>query len=132
MSSAVAGNSAGSAAGAIFANGFVNEGVEFVAREGDVRPRGLTGVVSFRKLGAAAGGRSDKIASARSHELGHFAAGKKNRAARQLRRENDLGKVLDGFHAKEGGQKIRAASDSTMIRQEQSVIMRDEGLDGVA
>src|SRR4249920_2027437 len=104
MSSAVAANSAGSAAGAIFANGFVNEGVEFVAGEGDMRARGFTGVVRFRKLGAAAGGRSDKISSARGHELGHFAAGEKNRAARQLGGEHDLGKAFDGFHAEEGGQ----------------------------
>src|SRR5580700_12266894 len=122
-------NLAVSATSPIFADSFVNQSVEFVAREGNVRAGGFTGVVGFGELGASAWRRGDEVSRSRGHQLGDFAAGEKDGPAGQLRGENDLGKMLDGFHAEEGCQKIRPAGDRAVISQEQSVVVRDEGFD---
>src|SRR3984957_1959392 len=104
-------NLAASAPGAVFADCFVNQSVEFVAGEGNVGAGGFTGVVGFGELGASARRRSDEVSRSRGHQLGDFAAGEKDGPASQLRGKYDLGKMLDGFHAEEGRQKIGTAGD---------------------
>src|SRR5579862_1535437 len=107
-----------SAASAIFADGFVNEGVELVACERNVSTRGFTGVVRLRKLCAAAGRRRDEIPRARSHQLRNFAAGEKDRTPSEFGGEHDFGKVLDSLHAVKSCQEIRATSYRAVIREE--------------
>src|SRR5262249_862811 len=61
-----------SAAGAVFADGFVHQGVEFGTCERDFVGFAFTAVAGFGKFGTATGRRRDVIAGAGSHQLGHF------------------------------------------------------------
>ena len=114
-----------SAAGAVFADGFVDEGVEFGARQGDFFGGAFAGVASFGELGAATGWRSNLIACASGHELSDFAGREKLRFASEARAKSNLGEVLDDFHAVEGGEEIGAAGNRAVIGEEERVVVRD-------
>src|SRR6266849_6097034 len=120
------------AAGAVFADGFVNERVQFIARQRNLIAVGFAALAGFRQLGAAAGRGSDEVPRAGGHQLGDFTTGKQNRLAGQLRGQRDFCEVLDGFHPEEGSEHVRTTRDRTVIGEKKRNVVRHKGLKGGA
>src|SRR6266702_4451960 len=70
-----------SAAGAVFAHGFVDERIEFAARQRYIIAAVFSAVTSDGQFRSTARRRRHEISGASRHELGDFAAGKQSRAA---------------------------------------------------
>src|SRR3974390_1595943 len=89
------------ATGAVFADRFIDEGVEFSAGQGDFVRRIFTAVGRLGKFGTAARRRRNVIPGASRHQLGDLARREQLRLARQARGKRDLRKVFHGFQSAE-------------------------------
>jgi hypothetical protein len=114
-----------SAAGAVFADSFVYKGVELGASERDFASFVFATITGFGELRATARRWSDVVARASGHKLGDFAIGEELRFAGEPGVESDFGEVLQSLHTEESSEQIRAAGDSSVIGQEQGVIVRN-------
>jgi len=120
------------AAAAVFANGFINQSVQFAARKGHFIASSLAGIAGDGQFGTSARWGRDEIARARGHELGHLAAGEQGRVAGHFGGEGNFGAVLDGLHSKEGGEQIGTAGDGSVVGKQHGVVVRDKGFDSGA
>src|SRR5215469_1020701 len=113
------------ATGAVFADRFIDEGVEFSARQGDFVRRIFTAVGRLRKFGTAARRRRNVIPGASRHQLGDLARREQLRLARQARGKRDLRKVFHGFQSEESRQQIRAAGDDAVVGKQKRIVVWD-------
>src|SRR5882762_1497936 len=105
----------GLAPGAVFADRFVDQRVEFAARQRHVIARIFSAVTGDGQFRSAARRRRDKVARTRRHKLGDFAAGEQRRLTGHFRSQRDFRAVLDGFHSEERRKQIRAASYRAVV-----------------
>src|SRR6202171_2817429 len=117
-----------SAPGAVLAHGFVDQRIEFAARQRHVIARVFSAVTGDGQFRSAARRRRDKVTRTSRHQLGNFPAGEQHRLARHFRSQGDLRAVLDGLHSKERREKIRAAGYGAMIGKKERVVVRHERL----
>src|SRR5436190_20952173 len=103
-----------SAASAVLAHGFVDQGIEFAARQRHVIAGIFSAVAGDGQFRSSARRWRNKIARTRRHELGDFAAGEQRGLTSHFRGQRDFRAVLDGFHSKERGEQIRAARYGAM------------------
>src|SRR5437879_8404857 len=100
-----------SAAGAVFAHGFVDQSIEFAARQSHVIARIFSAVAGDGQFRAAAWRWRNKIARTRRHEFCDFAAGEQRGLTGYFRGQCDFRAVLDSLHSKERGEQIGTAGD---------------------
>src|SRR5712691_3220290 len=121
-----------SAPSAVFAHGFVDERIEFAARQRYIIAGVFSAVASDGQFRSTARGRRHEISGASRHELGDFAAGKQRRLTGHFRSQRDFRAVLNGLHSKEGGKQIRAAGYGAMVGKKERVVVRHKRFDSIA
>src|SRR6267378_8500040 len=121
-----------SAARAVLAHRFVDQRIEFAARQRHVIARVFSAVTGDGQFRPATRRRRDKVTRTSRHQLGDFPAGEQHWLTGHFRSQGDLGAVLDGLHSKERREEIRAAGYGAMIGKKERIVVRHKRLDGLA
>src|SRR6184192_4207810 len=90
-----------SATRTVLAHGFVDQRIEFAARQRHIIARVFSAVTGEGQFRSAARRGRDKVTRTSRHQLGDFPAGEQPRPTGHFRSQGDLRAVLDGLHSKE-------------------------------